>query len=111
MSWPPLLADLKGDLGIDDTRDDTVLQTELDAAVDYVQRFRPDLFVDDAGDPIAVPVVGADVQLGTLRLAGRWHTRRRSPDGLVNMNELGSVRIPRVDPDIDQLLGIGPVIA
>lgn len=48
-----------------------------------------------------------DLHLGTLRLAGRWHTRRRSPDGLVAMAELGAARVPSFDPDIERLLKIG----
>lgn len=48
-----------------------------------------------------------DLHLGTLRLAGRWHTRRRSPDGLVAMAELGMGRVPSFDPDIERLLKIG----
>lgn len=48
-----------------------------------------------------------DLILGTLRLAGRWHTRRRSPDGLVSMAELGAARVPSFDPDIERLLKIG----
>jgi hypothetical protein len=42
-----------------------------------------------------------------LRLAGRWHTRRRSPDGLVAMAEMGAARVTSFDPDIDRLLRIG----
>ncbi|MBN9739508.1 hypothetical protein DMP23_00040 [Amycolatopsis sp. A1MSW2902] len=50
---------------------------------------------------------GADLALGTLRLAGRWFTRRRSPDALISMGDLGSARVPSFDPDIDQLLRVG----
>lgn len=109
MVWPPTLEDLKNDLGIaaDDTRDDAKLTATLQAAVAYVERVRSDLDFESG--------VPADVSLGTVRLAGRWHTRRRSPDGLVNMAELGASRVPGVDPDIERLLGIGrygkPVVA
>lgn len=48
-----------------------------------------------------------DLFLGTIRLAHRWHVRRRSPDGLVNMSDLGTARVPSFDPDIERLLGIG----
>jgi len=112
MAWPPTLDDLKSDLNIDDTRDDVQLTTVLNAAVSFVERVRPDL------DYAEVPEGEAptnDVILGTIRLAGRWHTRRRSPDGLVNMAELGASRVPGIDPDIERLLSIGryvkPVIA
>lgn len=103
-SWPPILGDLKADLEITDDRDDTELQTMLGAAVGYVERVRADVTFDDGSGTGDVP---DDLHLGTIRLAGRWHTRRRSPDGLVSMAELGSARVPAFDPDIERLLGIG----
>lgn len=115
-TWPPTVADVKVDAGIDaaDTRDDERLSLVLDAAVAFVQRVRPDYnYTGDPLDDRAAP--GADVRLGTMRLAYRWHVRRRSPDGLVAMAELGSARVPGFDPDIEQLLRIGrfarPVVA
>ena len=55
------------------------------------------------------------VRLGTVRLAGRWYTRRRSPDGLIATADFGASRIPSFDADIERLLKIGryakPVIA
>jgi hypothetical protein len=71
----------------------------------------------DFGAPAtaALPDVPPNVWLGTLQPAIRWHQRRRSPDGLFDMGELGSARIPSIDPDIDRLLRIDrhakPVIA
>lgn len=101
-AWPPTLADLKADMGIDpsDTRDDQQLTTVLAAAVAFVARVRPGPF----GTP---PEPLDDLILGTLRLAGRWHVRRRSPDALIQMGELGASRVPAFDPDIERLLGIG----
>jgi hypothetical protein len=111
MSWPPVLADLKSDLKIDstDTRDDARLQAVLDAAVVVVARVRAGAYLFDQTDiaQFGLPLPTADIILGTLRLAGRWHERRRSPDGLVDMADLGSARVPSFDPDIDRLLGIG----
>lgn len=109
MSWPPTLDELKGDLKIplDDTRDDTVLARQLDASVAFVERVRRTSF-DFTDDPLAeLPTPGADLTLGTIRLAGRWYTRRRSPDALVAMADSASSRVPSFDPDIDRLLGIG----
>lgn len=106
--WPPTLVELKDDLDIDetDTRDDERLTTVLDAAVAFVVRVRP--VFNYADDPLSdYPAPTADLHLGALRLAGRWHTRRRSPDGLIQMAELGASRVPGFDPDIDRLLGIG----
>jgi len=113
--WPPDLDALKADMrsrGEPDGQldDDNVrLQQVLDAAVAFVERVRSGDY-NFAGDPDSeLPDPGKDAQLvlGTLRLARRWHERRRSPDGLVDMGELGSSRIPSVDPDIERLLGIG----
>lgn len=107
MPWPPQLLDLKIDLGVGDTRDDVVLQTVLDAAVEWVANARRSSF-NFAGTPASLlPAPTANIVLGTLRLAGRWHSRRRSPDGLVDMGELGSSRISSYDPDIERLLSVG----
>lgn len=125
MSWPPTLVELKDELSstpgtpgvpVGDTRDDTKLQRYLDAAVSFVERVRPQfnytadpVFVTDADTElqVEVPEPTPDIVLGTLRLAIRWNTRRRSPDGLVAMAEQATARIPSFDPDIDRLLGIG----
>lgn len=112
MAWPPELIELKTDLrsrgevpAALDTDDDR-LQPMLDAAVSFVQRVRPEFNYDgDLGSELPDPT--ADLRLGTLRLAGRWHQRRRSPDGLVEMGELGAGRVPSIDPDIERLLRIG----
>lgn len=98
------LAELKADLGVDDDRDDVVLARQLAAAVTFVRRMRPGFDYDQTGVGPAVP---EDVALGTVRLAGRWYTRRRSPDALISMAELGATRVPSFDPDIERLLKIG----
>jgi hypothetical protein len=106
--WPPTLADLKEDMKIkaDDTRDDADLQLNLDAAVAHVVDVRNDLdFLRDEGDPRPKPTPAHF--LGTLRLAARWSSRRRSPDGMIVAGELGSARVASYDPDIEQLLGVG----
>jgi len=105
--WPPPLADLKSDMNdIVDDRNDVALQRVLDASVSFVEGVRPQFNYD--ADPLSdLPDPTADLALGTLRLAGRWYTRRKSPDALVAMGELGSARIPSFDPDIDRLLRIG----
>ncbi|MBN9739545.1 hypothetical protein DMP23_00235 [Amycolatopsis sp. A1MSW2902] len=105
-TWPPTLDELRADLQVPDgvTDDDPALQACLDAAVTFVERVRSD--VDFAPHPLG-KAPGADLALGTLRLAGRWFTRRRSPDALISMGDLGSARVPSFDPDIDQLLRVG----
>lgn len=110
MAWPPTLAELKVDLDIaaTDTRKDTSLQQMLDAAVEFVERVRP-VYKYDATvvAQVSLPDPPVDLRLGVLRLAGRWLIRKRSPDGLVAMGEMGSSRVSSFDPDIDRMLGIG----
>jgi hypothetical protein len=112
MAWPPVLAELKNDMSKDKNaqvaRDDQSLQRELDAAVSFVERVRP-RFRYDLTDPaqLSYPEPTADLRLGTLRLAARWDARRRSPDAVINMQEMGVGRVTSGDADIDRLLRIG----
>lgn len=107
--WPPLLEDLKADLNISasDTRDDANLATDLAAARAVVERELAGDF-DFAGTNALLPSPSADVLKGTVRLAGRFNARRRSPDGLVDSGDFGTSRIPRFDADIERMLGVGP---
>jgi hypothetical protein len=114
MNWPPTLDDLKVDLKIDDSRDDGQLQQDLDAAIAFAKRVRPDLKFE--ADPLSdVPEPEDDFILGVIRLAGRWYARRRSPDGLIDAGDMVRSRIPGVDQDIARMLGIdkyrGPMFA
>lgn len=102
----PTIADVKTDASITDTRDDARLQMVLDAAIAKVVELRTDL--NFAADPLsAAPYPDHDVWLGTVRLAHRWHVRRRSPDAAISMGDLGTSRVPMIDMDIERLLGIG----
>ena len=106
--WPPELDALKDDLKIapTDTRDDDRLETMLAAAISFVEDVRSGDF--DFGDgPDTLPVPSPTLELGTIRLAARWHQRRRSPDGLIQMGDLGTARVTSYDVDIDRQLGIG----
>lgn len=108
MSWPPTLDQMKIDqkVDLDDTRDDVRFQMNLDAAVSEVQRVRPQFNYDN--DPLStLPEPGPDHVLGTIRLAARWSTRSRSPDGIVTLADVGTGRVTSYDPDIDRQLRIG----
>lgn len=116
MAWPPELDDLKDDLGDEyevNDRDDTRLQRCLDAAISFVERVHAGEFDFDSESPSesesspALDPPDADMELGTIRLAGRWYIRRNSPNALVDMGEMGSGRVPSFDPDIDRQLRIG----
>lgn len=105
--WPPTLDELKLDRGITDELDDEKLEQVLSAAVHFVEKVR-DGDYNFAADPLLdLPDPTPDLKLGTIRLAGRWHVRRRSPDALIQMADQGSSTVPSFDPDIDRLLGIG----
>lgn len=45
-----------------------------------------------------------DVQWGAVLLGARLYTRRNSPNGLVNFNELGTAYVSRYDSDISRML-------
>lgn len=110
-TWPPELADLKIDaqLDADDDRDDAALVQTLDAAISFVQRRhrgRYDFGLGELGDEL-LPAPELDMGLGTVRLAMRWHTRRRSPDALISLGDLGAGRVPSFDADIDRMLRVG----
>lgn len=109
LTWPPQLDDVKDDLKIDrgDVRDDARLSAALGAAIDLVTRLRGTAY-NLTGTTSTLPSPTQDIVLGTVRLAVRWYTRGRSPDGLVaNGGELGVSRVPSFDADIDRLLGLG----
>lgn len=94
----PTVADLdtlKAHLGIQTTRDDAVLQADLDAATRVVQqRVMVDSWLTD------------DVQLAVILSASRLFARRRSPEGVAGFANDGGlvVRIIATDPDIRTLL-------
>lgn len=111
--WPPSLDDLKLDLQRDGQVDvsDAALQTQLDAAINWVTKVKGwafNLGGDESGESERADP-DYDLILGTIRLAGRWNTRRRSPDGMVpGGGEFGDSRVSSFDEDIDRLLHIGP---
>lgn len=106
-TWPPTLAQLKVDMKIADTRDDAAMALDLAAAISYVQRVLADRWNFDGTLPNLPAPVGDDLALGTLRLAARSVYRRRSPDGTVGASDIGAVRVPSTDADIERLLQTG----
>lgn len=50
------------------------------------------------------PRVPDEVQLATLLLSARLYRRKDSPQGVISSADWGSVRVSRVDPDVEQLL-------
>lgn len=50
------------------------------------------------------PVVPDEVQLATMLLAARLYRRKDSPQGVIGSAEWGSIRVSRVDPDVESLI-------
>lgn len=50
------------------------------------------------------PVVPDEVQLATMLLAARLYRRKDSPQGVVSSGDWGSIRVSRVDPDVEALI-------
>lgn len=112
LQWPPTLDQLKIEMDVQnvsmESRDDQRLSWKLDASIAFVQR-RHEGRYDFDGDALSeLPAPDYDMIVGTMRMAWRWHTRGRSPDGLIDSGDLGTNRVPSVDYDIARMLRIGP---
>lgn len=112
LAWPPSLDLLKLDLDLDldEHGDDESLTVQLVAAMGFVQRTHRGRYafgVDAFAALSPLPSPGPEMVLGTVRLAGRWWARRRSPEGLITMGELGTANIPGFDSDLERMLEMG----
>lgn len=85
------------------TVDGKALEADVAAVEAYLKRRRPDIdFTVEGYEP------PADLLLGAAMLANRYYQRRNSPLGTVGSPDMGLTSILRTDPDIADLLGIGP---
>lgn len=82
------------------------LERVFDAAVEFVEIIHSGRF-NFTGQLSPLPAPGFTIKLGTIMLARRWHTRRRSPQMLVAAADMGAARVPWVDEDINRLLKLG----
>lgn len=82
------------------------LDRVFDAAVEFVESIHCGRF-NFTGQPSSLPLPGYRFKLGTVMLARRWHTRRRSPEMLVAAADMGAARVPWSDEDINRLLKLG----
>lgn len=57
------------------------------------------------GADVTVPVEVEDLVQAITLLTGRYMARRNSPDGLLNMGELGVMRMTTIDRDVQSLVG------
>lgn len=110
--WPPSLMDLRVDMGDRDDQDDSKddrMSMVLDAAIEHVREIKGwkyDLAAVEESGVVLLPPT-ANIILGTLRFAGRWHSRRSAPDNLVTLGDAGGLVVPGYDSDIERMLQIG----
>lgn len=110
--WPPSLTDLRLDMGDRNERDDSKddrMSMVLDASVEHVRNIKGwkyDLAEVEQSGVILLPPTAAII-LGTLRFAGRWHSRRSAPDNLATLGDAGGLVVPGFDSDIERMLQIG----
>jgi hypothetical protein len=108
-AWPSL-DEVRAFLRVTDPAEDPVIQTALDAALDYGER-RTDHVFDPATDGGDDPDVPGTVHHAALIHAARLYRRRDSTDGTIGFGDAGVVRIGRTDPDIEALYGaVGPMV-
>jgi hypothetical protein len=102
---PATLADVKLQLQLGDTVDDTFVQSCVDATNALVRTMRV-AQLPDVVEPVE-PVWPAYVVRGANMLAARLVRRRNSPSGVEAMTDQGAAYVSRNDPDIAQLLQLG----
>lgn len=83
------------DLG--DAVDEEAMSQVVDAVNAHISTIAPKAVAND-------PDFDEPVRLAALLLAGRWYSRRNSPDGLVGFGDMGGTAIRSLDPDIRDLL-------
>lgn len=76
----------------------TLMQRVVDAVVVHVKKH----YVDPT---TLVPAESdADWKLAQTMTAARYWKRKQSPEGVIGIDELGPIRITRLDADVDKLL-------
>jgi hypothetical protein len=99
---PTTLAGVKLHLAITDDRDDDRITAYVAAVNAMVRTWRCSTA---AVDQVAWP---ADIVEGATLLAARYFRRKNSPAGVEAMGSTGAVYVMRTDPDVAQLLQLGP---
>lgn len=86
---------------------DSAFQTAYAAAERWIARrcrWQTETVIED-GEEITRPVDVEDLVQAVILLTGRYMARRNSPDGLLNMGELGVMRVGAIDRDVQSLTG------
>lgn len=106
--WPPTLPTLFKDAQSQVKESESeALQLVLDTAIEFVEDKRSDLAFSMGEISKTKPPPDKMVVLGTIRLALRWHFRRRALQGFVDAGEQGVQRLPASDDDLHRMLKIG----
>ena len=97
--WPTLV-DVKALLRVEDTSDDTLIGTNLAAAIAWVTNRVDPQWTDDNGSAFLPDPLFTVCQYEAARL-----TRRRdSVDGTIGWGDMGVVRVGPKDPDIETMI-------
>lgn len=108
LTWPVTSVQVRTFTDMSDPGTDGSLDQAVEATVAYVEGLEhlAGWFTDD-DPPVFEPP--ADVILGAVMLASRWHARRGTQLGTMGYSELGGIETILVqDPDIRRLLRLGP---
>jgi len=109
-AWPTLV-EVRAFLRLQpNPTDDGVISTALAAAIDYGDRRTNYRWTPSAG-PDWTPPMPDVVHMACLEHAARLYKRRDTVDGTIAWGDMGALRVPRIDPDIESLYtAVGPVV-
>jgi hypothetical protein len=104
MNGWPTLDDVKGLLRLRtaDPLEDPIIEAALRASIEYVDGRTGGRFTDPQTGALKVSAKGFEA---ACLMAARLYRRRDSLDGTIGWGELGVVRVGRVDPDVEALIG------
>lgn len=86
--------------------DERHLDVAVASANAAVARLRPDLRIPAFAFAADLSVVDPVVRLGTTTLAQRWFVRRTGSDAVMT-GDFGTLALPAIDHDLQQLLQVG----
>src|SRR5262245_23363495 len=110
MAWPTL-TEVRSFLRLEpNAKDDAVISTALAAAIDYGNRRTSYRWAPDNEINWASPFPDT-VHMACLEHAARLYKRRDTIDGTIGWGDMGALRVPKVDPDIEALYtAVGPMV-
>jgi hypothetical protein len=93
-------ATVRASVGLEPADPDPRVQTATDAANSWASML-PHAPADDSA------ALWPSFVLGVELLATRWYKRKFTPEGVGSVGDV-PLYVPRRDPDVDQLLRVGP---